>query len=216
MLRKLLQKNRHQVPAQFQPQLYAYGYPPNQSVYYQNPAYLPSRSYQDSYNWPIYSVQDPNQANLYNTAGSRPEMNGYNGQGNHQPVQYLPMTDYNMYPIPAGHLGSLPNQNIYQPMNNLPHKQPVNPFQNPLFQQDEDFYQPPHVQPDMNITHPYPKQSFMQKNTGGLSSVINQFKTQEGSIDFNKMIDTAGQMMNSMNQVTNLVKGVGSIFKPGN
>jgi len=37
----------------------------------------------------------------------------------------------------------------------------------------------------------------MQKNTGGLSSVINQFKTQEGSIDFNKMIDTAGQMMNS-------------------
>ena len=54
----------------------------------------------------------------------------------------------------------------------------------------------------------------MQKNQGGnISSVLNQFKTQEGSIDFNKMIDTAGMMLNSMNQVSNLVKGVGSIFK---
>ena len=98
-------------------------------------------------------------------------------------------------------------------MNPYP-KQPSNPFQNPLYQQDEDFY--PLQQPMMNVTHPYPKPSFLQKSQGNnISSVLNQFKNPEGSIDFNKMMDTTGQMLNTMNQVSNLVKGVGSIFKAG-
>ncbi|WP_430755266.1 YppG family protein [Niallia circulans] len=42
---------------------------------------------------------------------------------------------------------------------------------------------------------------------------MNSFKSQDGSLDFNKMMDTAGMMMNAMNQVTGLVKGVGGIFK---
>lgn len=93
-------------------------------------------------------------------------------------------------------------------------KQQLNPFQNPLYQQDEDFY--PIQPPMLNVTHPYPKPSFLQKSQGNnISSVLNQFKNQEGSIDFNKMMDTTGQMLNTMNQVSNLVKGVGSIFKVG-
>ncbi len=112
--------------------------------------------------------------------------------------------------------GMMEDQQFYgypqQEMPNQYPKQQVNPFQNPLYSKDEDFY--PSQQMNTAITNPYPKQSFMQKNQGSnFSSVLNQFKTQEGSIDFNKMIDTAGMMLNSMNQVSNLVKGVGSIFK---
>ncbi|QJX62722.1 hypothetical protein HLK66_14400 [Niallia circulans] len=46
-----------------------------------------------------------------------------------------------------------------------------------------------------------------------MKSIMNSFKSQDGSLDFNKMMDTAGMMMNAMNQVTGLVKGVGGIFK---
>lgn len=109
-------------------------------------------------------------------------------------------------------LSGYPPYQMGSEMNPYPKQQP-NPFQNPLYQHDEDFYP---VQPAMNITHPYPKSSFLQKSQGNnLSSVLNQFKNQEGSIDFNKMMDTTGQMLNTMNQVSNLVKGVGSIFKAG-
>lgn len=112
--------------------------------------------------------------------------------------------------------GMMEDQHFYgYPQQEMPNQYPkeqVNPFQNPLYSKDEDFY--PLQQMNTAITNPYPNQSFMQKNQGSnFSSVLNQFKTQEGSIDFNKMIDTAGMMLNSMNQVSNLVKGVGSIFK---
>jgi hypothetical protein len=82
-----------------------------------------------------------------------------------------------------------------------------NPFENPL--------QP---KPNQSVANgganPYPKQAFMQKaKPTGVQSVLNQFKTQDGSIDLNKMVNTAGQMMNTVNQVSSLVKGVGSVFK---
>ncbi|RFU68456.1 hypothetical protein D0469_12010 [Peribacillus saganii] len=85
-----------------------------------------------------------------------------------------------------------------------------NPFDNPL--------QPstvPHQQPGIHqFVNPYPKQSFMQKpQQAGISSVLNQFKTQDGSIDINKMMNTAGQVLNTVSQVSAMFKGAGSLFK---
>ncbi|PLS16416.1 hypothetical protein CVD28_17730 [Bacillus sp. M6-12] len=87
-----------------------------------------------------------------------------------------------------------------------------NPFDNPL--------QPstppnPYQQPGIHqFVNPYPKQSFMQKpQQAGLSSVLNQFKTQDGTIDLNKMVNTAGQVLNTVSQVSAMFKGAGSIFK---
>jgi hypothetical protein len=86
-------------------------------------------------------------------------------------------------------------------------------FQNPLQPQEEMFpYQ--NQQPPMNgFINPYPKQNLMPKQPGGMHSLINSFKSQDGSVDFNKMVNTAGQMMNAVNQVTSLVKGLGGVFK---
>jgi hypothetical protein len=64
-----------------------------------------------------------------------------------------------------------------------------------------------------NFINPYPKLNIMPKQPGGMHSLINSFKSQDGSVDFNKMMNTAGQMMNAVTQVTSLVKGLGGMFK---
>ncbi|WP_240501874.1 YppG family protein [Bacillus sp. MUM 13] len=89
--------------------------------------------------------------------------------------------------------------------------QSFSPFTNPLQQGAKKA--PSSLQQAFN-PNPYPKQPLMQKpQSSGIGSVLNQFKTQDGSIDINKMMNTAGQMMSTMNQVSSMVKGVGSIFK---
>ncbi len=96
-------------------------------------------------------------------------------------------------------------QNAYKPNSQ-------NVFQNPLHQQEE-VYQPMMQNLQQQYMNPYPKQSFIPKKQGNFKGFINSFKSQDGSFDFNKMMDTAGLMMNAMNQVTGVVKGVGGIFK---
>ncbi len=87
-------------------------------------------------------------------------------------------------------------------------------FHNPL--QPEDGYQyekfQQHEQPGGH--NPYPLPSQMQKPPGGnFGSILNSFKSQDGNIDINKMMNTTGQMMNALTQVSGMVKGLGGIFK---
>jgi YppG-like protein len=87
-------------------------------------------------------------------------------------------------------------------------------FQNPL-QPVEDSYPQPYSQ-QMNpypTANPYPKLQYMEKKPAGFQSIMNSFKAQDGTIDFNKMINTAGQMMNAVTQVSSMVKGLGGMFK---
>lgn len=81
-------------------------------------------------------------------------------------------------------------------------------FQNPLQPHHEQQYYP-----SQQSVHPYPKINVVQKPSGGLHSVMNSFKGQDGTIDFNKMMNTAGNMMNAVSQVSSVVKGFSSIFK---
>jgi hypothetical protein len=57
-----------------------------------------------------------------------------------------------------------------------------------------------------NFAYPPPQQS-------GFNSILTQFKKQDGTYDINKMMDTAGQMMGAVNQVSGLVKGFSNVFK---
>lgn len=88
-------------------------------------------------------------------------------------------------------------------------------LQNPLQPVDEavklaGYGSPIHANP---YAHPYPKGANIMKPPSGIHSIMNSFKTQEGSIDVKKMIDTAGQMAYAVNQVQSLVKGLGGILK---
>ncbi|RHW41288.1 hypothetical protein D1B31_10175 [Neobacillus notoginsengisoli] len=61
--------------------------------------------------------------------------------------------------------------------------------------------------------NPYPKNFLQPKQKSGMNSVINSFKSQDGTIDINKMVNTAGQAINAVSQASALLKGLGGVFK---
>lgn len=108
----------------------------------------------------------------------------------------------------------------YQPQWNQPLVAPLPKndytkmlFQNPLQPQDDPIYGFYGQQPEYQNFNPYPQQNFLPKQPSGLQSIMNSFKSQEGNLDLNKMVDTAGQMVNAVTQVSSLVKGLGGMFK---
>jgi len=115
-------------------------------------------------------------------------------------------------PFAAGQTDSVYNggQNVYGQKQNVSHLL----FENPLQPQNEasygGYYQQEMPYPNMN---PYPQQAFLPKQAGGFQSIMNSFKSQDGNLDINKMVDTAGQMMNAVTQVSSMVKGLGGMIK---
>lgn len=165
-----------------------------------------------------------------------PNLNGYfhpYPQASYQPYMGMGL---NPYPhagqsLPFGHQ-TQPNQftqhqpapvpypNQYNPnayaISPFQQQQPMSPnqlLQNPLnppqHHPNQLFQSQPNPVPYMN---PYPKHGLLQKPKQS-GSLLNSFKGQDGSIDLNKMVNTAGQMMHAVNQVSSMVKGLGSIFK---
>ncbi len=87
-------------------------------------------------------------------------------------------------------------------------------LQNPLQQPEVSYHnQFAYGQYNQPFSHPYPKQSAIPRPPTGMKSIMNSFKTQDGTFDVNKMVDTAGQMMNAVTQVSSMVKGLGGMFK---
>lgn len=108
----------------------------------------------------------------------------------------------------------IPNQQMTYTSGQNPHKDAQFLFQNPL-QPQEVYGQNPYMA-QVNgypIMNPYPKQNGLLKQPGGIQSIMNSFKSQDGTVDVNKMVNTAGQMVNAVSQVSSLVKGLGGIFK---
>ena len=129
-----------------------------------------------------------------------PVQNQFMGYPNYQPFQpnYYPQTEQTL-PLnpPQGN-----QMNFTNPY-----------FDNPLQQEEYNPYQMKAMQ-QQAYANPYPKAAFMAKTSpSGTNSIMKSFKSQDGSFDFNKVMNTAGQMMGAVNQVSSLVKGLGGIFK---
>jgi len=136
----------------------------------------------------------------------------YPNYPNQYPVNQPHMQTPGMMQNYMGPQGYPPNQMMMQAhaqtpgTNNYAHSI----FQNPLEPETPVSKQPQQANYYMN---PYPKQSFIPKNPSGVQSIMNSFKGQDGSLDINKMVNTAGQMLNAVNQVSSMVKGIGGIIK---
>ncbi|WP_409251140.1 YppG family protein [Bacillus sp. SCS-153A] len=144
-----------------------------------------------------------------------PRYNGYqtNYQGwNPQQLQQMPYASQVPYGYgPAGYPNQQGNYNFYSQPPVYSHQY----FQNPLQPEEPSYYpQQPGYNNYHGMTNPYPKGSFMVKpQSSGMGTIMNSFKSQDGSLDFNKMVNTAGQMMNAVSQVSSMVKGLGGMFK---
>ncbi len=132
-----------------------------------------------------------------------PEWQLYQPQNPYYPQQYQPLNQA-YQPIV---------QQQYYPVHSPAQKDTQFLFKNPLQPQEEVYPSPQPYPMAGGFMNPYPKPNLFPKQPGGMQSLINSFKSQDGSVDFNKMVNTAGQMMNAVSQMTNLVKGLGGIFK---
>ncbi|WP_223881844.1 YppG family protein [Niallia endozanthoxylica] len=132
-------------------------------------------------------------------------MNGIQQAIDHPPINpYLIQGNPYYYPPAQGAAGYNQQSSFSQ-----------NVFHNPLQDKDESYVQ---MQQPMQANgypymNPYPKGSFLATPPSGMKSVLNSFKSQDGSLDINKMVDTAGQMINAVSQVSSVVKGFGGMFK---
>ena len=124
------------------------------------------------------------------------DSNYYNGSYNGQPQNVLYPNGNQQYGNPyQSYQSGWPEQGYYP--NGSP-KQVIqpNPFQvNPFIQQ------------------PFQPNAMPNKPVSAFSNVLNQFKSQNGSVDINKMMGTAGQMVSAVNQFSGIIKGLGGIFK---
>jgi hypothetical protein len=159
----------------------------------------------------------------------------FQGVPRNQPYQNQAVQSMEYYPYQPNPYYQQPYQQGYQP-NYQPFDAPYQPggmpqqipnstgqyppkdaqflFQNPL--QPKEEMAPSQYMPQMNgypIMNPYPKPNGMLKQPGGIQSLMNSFKSQDGTVDVNKMVNTAGQVVNAVTQVSSLVKGIGGIFK---
>ncbi|WP_409270440.1 YppG family protein [Neobacillus sp. SCS-31] len=85
-------------------------------------------------------------------------------------------------------------------------------FQNPLEAGGGDVQAPQTGFNPYFPMNPYPKNNLQPKQPGAMS-VLNSFKSQDGSLDITKMVNTAGQAINAVSQATALLKGLGGVFK---
>jgi hypothetical protein len=88
-------------------------------------------------------------------------------------------------------------------------------FQNPLQPVEQPYpqYYPQQFQNGVSFNQ-YPNHAVMPKQPNGMKTIMNSFKAQDGSVDINKMVNTAGQMMNAVTQVSSMIKGLGGMLKP--
>jgi hypothetical protein len=117
--------------------------------------------------------------------------------------------------FPNVHPNFMGSTNAYAPdPNMMNHVLPQSLLENPLQPMDDPYpsYSPQQMYGAASL-NPYPAQSVMPKSPSGMQSLLNSFKSQDGSVDFTKMINTAGQMVNAISQVSSMVKGLGGILK---
>ncbi|MEK4632871.1 YppG family protein [Bacillus velezensis] len=155
-------------------------------------------------------------------------------------MQWRAQPYQNMYQQPAGYFYPQQIQPLQQPSPQQiqplqqPSPQQIQPLQPPPYQQQgqypQQFYPnqeyghmqqpfaPPPPQAAMpggqpGFVNPYPVPRPNQQQSSQFSGILSQFKKTNGQFDFNKMMDTTGQMVSAVNQVGSLVKGLTSIFK---
>ncbi|CAM3979406.1 YppG family protein [Lederbergia lenta] len=145
------------------------------------------------------------------------------------PQQYYPhsMDGYVMYPnyglaqprpamypnYPLYSAGFHPYLNYHAPYENKIKGFGHDLFQNPLQPDDGYFYGTPNPKVAFQHGNPQKTGSSNNKQGGNSNSILNSFKSQDGTYDINKMVNTTGQLVNALSQVSSMAKGIGGFFK---
>jgi hypothetical protein len=186
----------------------------NRSNHYLNHGYSGQMNYGRPNQYPAHFHGTPRNQPYQNQSVQSMEWYPYQQPNPYyqQPYQQSYPQPYSPYDVTFQH-GGMPQQ-THNLAGQYPPKDAQFLFQNPL--QPKEEMTPNQYAPQMNgypVMNPYPKPNGMPKQPGGIQSLMNSFKSQDGTVDVNKMVNTAGQMVNAVTQVSSLVKGIGGIFK---
>jgi hypothetical protein len=99
------------------------------------------------------------------------------------------------------------NQNYQN--NNQQHSQQQVQWNNDFWPNPNIINRPPNNMYPQNL---YPKSSTQKSKTNSSSGFLTHFKSSDGSLDINKMMNTAGTMVNTVNQISSMVKSFGAFF----
>lgn len=137
-------------------------------------------------------------------------LNGFMMHSSYGPAQSRPEMYSNYTPYSAGFH---PYINYHPTYENNIKGYGHSLFQNPLQPTEEYFYGKP--DPKFAFQHGNPlKNNFSGNKQGSNSnSILNSFKSQDGTYDINKMVNTTGQLVNALSQVSSMAKGIGGFFK---
>lgn len=110
------------------------------------------------------------------------------------------------FPLPPNQIGQNYEQPFYPPQ---PMQMP------PMFPVPQQMLPMPFNQmPNQPFNYPPPyQQSSQQPRPPLTASVLNQFQDADGQIDINKTLATVGQLANTVQQVTPVIKQFGSIIR---
>lgn len=90
---------------------------------------------------------------------------------------------------------------------------PHPPNQHYYFQSNHSMFYPYITYPQYPTPYPISPLNKFQQQKAGVPSVLAQYKNEDGTYNINKMMDTAGQMVGTVNQITSIVKGLSKTFK---
>lgn len=160
---------------------------------------------------PIANMSEqPKEKNVHMSIGGIGEQTDHFPYGMQLPVAEVPLN-------PVQPQGTNPqNPNHHFTFTNHPLFPPY-----PMNEQQWQQYQG-NPRPPLNPypTNPYPSVSKATKQSKAtaqnpLSNFMTHFKTVEGGYDFPKMMNTAGSMLNSVNQISSIAKSIGGLFISG-
>lgn len=134
-----------------------------------------------------------------------------------QPHVQQPSLDLSMMDF----MGALAHNNQGSFFNQIPYLNKINtmnPNNIPIYQILENplhpIYNQIHTNPTLSLQNQLPALSSQNNGSqSSMNSIMQSFKSKDGSLDFNKMFSTAGQLMGTINQFTSLIKGVSQLFK---
>lgn len=128
---------------------------------------------------------------------------------NHSPFQQANYQDpvYYNHPVPNQSYSSdyYQNEQVHQQSPFEYYSKPSQPesWPYPMFQQPNDY--------QLQQQGPYFQQQIQQSNPS--SGFLAQFQTPEGQMDVQKMLSTVGQLANTVQQVSPVIKEIGAMIR---
>jgi hypothetical protein len=171
----------------------------------QNEIVANDQIHQYSNNYQTYFMPNNNQAQYFMNANTNNQAQYNMPNNNYQQQQYF-LNQYSKGNNQMWNQQYNVNDQVALVENN---QQPQSQWNQNYWPNQNLINRPPQ---NINPQNIYPKYNQKKAKGSTQSGFLTHFKSSDGSLDINKMMNTAGTMVNTVNQISSMVKSFGSLF----